>query len=119
MPADFFKRAKGLLIREPPPAPAAAAPRKALPKFHAVSIVPGARACAVAQAMSGQRFLSSEAPPLPLKKCSSSRCECRYEHYEDRRKGNRRAHDLCVSIDGYEGTERRETSKRGRRKTDK
>lgn len=120
MAADLFKRAKALFGREKPePASAPAAPRKAAPKFHAVSIVPGPRACPEAKAMVGQRFLSREAPVLPLKKCGSAQCECRYEHYEDRRKGNRRAHDLCVSIDGYEGDERRSKAKRGRRQTDK
>jgi hypothetical protein len=118
MAADFFKRAKALFVKEPPP-PAAETPRKVPQKFHAVSIVPGVRACSQAQALQGQRFLSSEAPPLPLKKCDYPRCQCRYEHHEDRRKGNRRAHDLSVSIDGYAGTERRETAKRGRRKTDR
>lgn len=118
MAADFFKRAKALLGREPPEPPAVA-PRKAPKNFHAVSIVPGPRACAEAQSLAGQRFLSREAPSLPLKKCGQPRCECRYEHYDDRRKGNRRAHDLCVSIDGYEGDERRNKAKRGRRQTDK
>ena len=120
MAADLFKRAKALFGREKPEPPAEpAAPRKAPQKFHAVSIVPGPRACAEAQAMAGQRFLSRDAPVLPLKKCGSVHCECRYEHYDDRRKGNRRAHDLCVSIDGYEGEERRTQAKRGRRQTDK
>jgi hypothetical protein len=65
-----------------------------------------------------QRFLSRDAPPLPLQGCGTPQCECRYGHYDDRRKGNRRAHDLGVSIDGYEGSEQRRPSKRGRRQTD-
>jgi hypothetical protein len=113
-----FKRAKALRGREAPEPPLAA-PRKAPNKFHAVTIAPGARACAEARALQGQRFLSREAPPLPLKKCGSPRCECRYEHHDDRRKRNRRAHDLGVSIDGYEGVEQRQGSKRGRRQPDK
>jgi hypothetical protein len=115
MAADVFKRAKALFGRETP-GPTAAAPRKAPNKFHAVTIAPGTRACPEARALQGRRFLSREAPPLPLKNCGSFQCGCRYEHHDDRRKGNRRAHDIGVSIDGYEGVEQRQ--KRGRRQTD-
>jgi len=117
MAADLFKRAKALFGREAPE-PTPAAPRKAPNKFHSVTIAPGTRACAAARELQGQRFLSREAPPLPLKNCGSPQCECHYEHYDDRRKGNRRAHDLGVSIDGYEGVEHRQKPKRGRRQTD-
>jgi hypothetical protein len=64
------------------------------------------------------RYLSREAPPLPLKDCTSPECTCRYEHHEDRRKGPRRARELGVSIDGYGDSERRSGGRRGRRKTD-
>jgi len=117
MASDLFKRAKSLFGRETPE-PVAAAPRKAPSKFHAVSVVPGPRACGEAKALHGRRFLSREAPVLPLKNCGAPHCECRYEHHEDRRKGNRRAHDLGVSIDGYEGHDHRQKSKRGRRGKD-
>jgi hypothetical protein len=118
MAAELLKRAKALFGRETPE-PVAAAPRKAPNRFHAVTIEPGARACAEAHALVGKRFLSREAPPLPLKGCGSSRCECRYGHYDDRRKGGRRAHDLGVSIDGYDGSDKRQKSTRGRRQTDR
>ena len=118
MAAELLKRAKALFGREPPE-PVAAAPRKAPNRFHAVTIEPGARACGEARALAGKRFLSREAPPLPLKGCGSSRCECRYGHYDDRRKGGRRAHDLGVSIDGYDGSDKRQKSTRGRRQTDR
>ena len=37
------------------------------------------------------RYLSSEAPLLPLDQCDRpDQCECRYRHYEDRRDGPRR-----------------------------
>jgi hypothetical protein len=117
MSADLFKRAKAMFGRETPE-PAPAAPRKATSRFHAVTIAPGPRACAEARALQGQRFLSRDAPPLPLRNCGSAQCECRYEHYDDRRKGNRRAHDLGVSIDGYDGDEHRQKAKRGRRQSD-
>jgi hypothetical protein len=117
MSDDLFKRAKSLFGRKVPE-PAAVVARKAPSRFHAVTIVPGRQACPAARALLDQRFLSRDAPPLPLKDCGTPQCECRYEHYDDRRKGNRRAHDLGVSIDGYEGGEQRQPSKRGRRQTD-
>jgi hypothetical protein len=117
MAVELFKRAKALFGREAPES-TAAAPRKAPNKFHAVTIAPGRHACPEARALVGQRFLSREAPSLPLKNCGTPECECHYEHYDDRRKGGRRAHDLGVSIDGYDGTEQRKKVKRGRRGSD-
>ena len=118
MAAALFKRAKALFGQnEPEPAPSAAQ-RKPPNRFHAVTIATGKHPCAEARALRDQRFLSKDAPPLPLRNCGSQNCECRYEHYDDRRRGNRRAHDLGVSIDGYEGSEQRQKSKRGRRQTD-
>jgi hypothetical protein len=118
MAADLFKRAKALFGRESPE-PAPAAPRKAPNKFHAVTIACGPRACPEARALQGQRFLSREAPPLPLKGCGSPQCECRYGHYDDRRGQLRRARDAGVAIDGYIGEEQRAHPRRGRRQTDK
>ena len=117
MAASLFERAK-TLFRNPEPAPAVAVPRKAVSPHHAVVVVPGRHACDEAYALRHRRFLSREAPVLPLAGCGSRQCECRYEHHDDRRKGLRRAHDLAVSIDGHEGAELRDRSKRGRRKVD-
>lgn len=86
--------------------------------FHAVTIAPGYRPCAAAGKLRNHRFLSREAPVLPLKDCDRTDCQCRYQHYEDRRDAQRRARDLGVAIDGYEGSERRGKTKRGRRKAD-
>lgn len=117
MASDVLKRALSLFGRsEPETKPVA--PKKAVNPYHAVTIAIGPRACAAARALHDQRFLSREAPPLPLKKCDSAECTCRYEHYDDRRKTGRRARDLGVSIDGYDGNERRVKAKRGRRKSD-
>jgi hypothetical protein len=118
MAAGLFKRARDLLGREAPAGPDTAK-RKVTKRFHAVCVVAGARSCAEARSLKDHRFLSHEAPPLPLAGCGSSRCECHYEHFEDRRKGGRRAHDLSVSIDGYTGEDLRASGKRGRRSTDK
>lgn len=57
--------------------------------FHAVSIEPAKACCAEAQAIGSQRFLSDEAPSLPLPKCGVQECGCRYVHHADRRSGAR------------------------------
>ena len=117
--SDLFKRAKGLLkgtpLESPPPAPA----RKAAEPWHAVSIVPGERICAAARALKGQRFLSREAPTLPLRECDLTVCKCRYTHHPDRRVGPRRAREVSVTIGTNEKNERRKTQGRaGRRRAD-
>lgn len=53
--------------------------------FHAVSIRYGLDSCEAAVHMAGQRFLASEAPPLPLPDCDKAQCTCRYVHHADRR----------------------------------
>lgn len=117
--SQVLKKAKSLfrIGGEPTPAPASA-PQRKVQAFHSVTIVPGIGACAEARRLVGQRFLSREAPRLPLKDCSRGDCTCRYEHHEDRRKGPRRAREMGVAIDGYEGPEQRKPVKRGRRKSD-
>jgi hypothetical protein len=118
MASDLLNRARSLFGRAEA-APAAVAPKKAVQHFHAVTIAAGPRACAAARLLQGQRFLSRDAPPLPLKGCSCAKCECHYAHYDDRRQMGRRASDLGVSIDGYTEDEKRGSAKRGRRKSDK
>lgn len=116
MVGELFKKAKGLFGRE---VESRLAPVKKPPStYHAVAILPGPRCCAAARDLTGQRFLSRQAPPLPLKDCDRPDCQCRYEHHEDRRKGPRRARELGVAIDGYEGTDQRGKAGRGRRKSD-
>lgn len=117
MSIDLMKRAK-LLFGRPEPEPKPVAPKKAAAPYHAVTIVPGPRACAASLELRDQRLLSREAPSLPLKKCDSSNCACRYQHFDDRRKGRRRLREMAVSVDGYSSEERRNKQKRGRRKDD-
>lgn len=87
--------------------------------YHAVSIVPGEHACPAAKDLSGKRFLSREAPILPLSSCTSAECNCTYAHYADRRKGSRRTSDLVMAMDTYAGSDRRRSERQGRRKTDR
>ena len=53
--------------------------------WHAVAIQPGSRHCRAVVKRLGERYLSKEAPMLPLPGCTTSSCTCRYRHFEDRR----------------------------------
>ena len=54
--------------------------------WHAVSVVGQSEACPAAKELRDKRYLSAEAPSLPLPQCSSpSLCKCVYRHYSDRR----------------------------------
>jgi hypothetical protein len=85
--------------------------------YHAVSILPGTAACDAAYRLSGQRFLSKQAPLLPLPSCDAPVCNCRFKHHKDRRSGPRRSSDVGIFTPGYAGRERR-GSTRGRRADD-
>ena len=61
------------------------------PRWHAVSIKSTSSGCEAARSLKGLRFLSGEAPRLPLVNCSRPEgCQCVYEKFDDRREGPRR-----------------------------
>jgi hypothetical protein len=84
--------------------------------WHAVSVVPASGACDLARRAGRTRYLSTEAPTLPLKGCGMRTCTCRYRHHEDRRNSLRRHSDVIASGAYWAGRERRVA--RGRRATD-
>src|ERR1022692_2672131 len=84
--------------------------------WHAVSVVPCQNACQAARQLNRTRFLSSEAPTLPVAGCKSKACHCHYQHYDDRRRSLRRAVNGVSVRRPWRGTERR--ASRGRRSTD-
>ncbi len=85
--------------------------------YHAVSIRHGNRCCRAVKALDGQRFLSNEAPSLPLVACSNPQgCQCRYKHHTDRREDARRDTDVGLPERLFHGTNRRTRS--GRRASD-
>lgn len=85
--------------------------------FHAVSISPGDDRCQAAEQMVGMRFLSTEAPQVPLYGCTAESCTCRYVHHEDRRsKMKRRDRDVWNRNSAVVMHDRRRSS--GRRTTD-
>lgn len=62
--------------------------RTALNPFSAVSVYPSRAGCQAVAAIKDKRFLSSEAPELPLAGCDADTCYCIYRHHPDRRTGN-------------------------------
>jgi hypothetical protein len=63
-------------------------------KWHAVAVSCGPSCCRASVAARHSRYLSTEAPPLPLAGCTQpKRCTCKYKHYSDRRIGPRRRAD--------------------------
>lgn len=84
--------------------------------YHAVSIVPGVTCCRAARELRSRRYLSREAPMLPLAGCTASPCQCSYKHFDDRRMKGRRASDRIGRSASWSGAERRRLV--GRRETD-
>jgi hypothetical protein len=87
-------------------------------RFHAVSVIGGAHACAAAQALKDVRLLSAEAPRLPMANCEHpATCNCRFQHYSDRRAGPRRDTEIHGSASRHvHMPDRRD--RRGRRESD-
>jgi hypothetical protein len=55
-------------------------------EYRAVTLRHSATCCRSARALDGKRFLSTNAPGLPLANCSSpGLCRCKYETLNDRR----------------------------------
>jgi len=90
------------------------APTKA---YRAVSIGPKGQGCSAVEEISGKRFLSNDAPLLPLPECDNrDNCDCRYTHWDDRRQEeDRRSPVGGMSARLGDGEERR--SKTDRRKS--
>ena len=108
----------GALSRSTPtPKPAAVKQKR---HYSGVAIVPrGDNCCRAAREMAGKRFLSKDAPRLPLPECDQQECNCRYQHYTDRRTDTRRDNDIGVgtTCDMFYKDCRR-TNSNGRRQSD-
>jgi len=89
--------------------------------FHSVSIVNDGSCCKQVETFSGKRFLSKDAPEIPMEECTMTHCQCRYQHHEDRRQiGNDRRVEYGVTRDlfGAFGEQNRRDRPKGRRATD-
>ncbi|MDX1508625.1 MAG: hypothetical protein R3358_10120 [Woeseiaceae bacterium] len=100
------------------PAPAARPDRRVSTntssKYHAVAIKFPSYACDAAKSIAGKRFLSSEAPPIPLPDCDGRECECTFLHFKDRRTGKDRRSPFTPAGFGS-GTGNFETERRAGR----
>ena len=87
--------------------------------WHAVAIMSRAgESCAAAILCRSRRFLSGEAPLLPLAECDRPRsCPCTYRHYMDRRAKPRRSGESGAIISTRKPVAEKRAS-RGRRATD-
>lgn len=88
--------------------------------FHCVETHHHGKCCEAVKALHGKRFLSAEAPILPIQGCDQAHCECDYVHHDDRRYDNRRTDvGLQQAMYGQTGeVEHRSKTGHGRRKTD-
>jgi hypothetical protein len=88
-----------------------------LRRFQAIAIYHGVRACEPARKFSEHRFLTRDAPPLPLAGCTmGSTCQCKYLKYKDRRGNQRRLVDFGAPARMFTGEDRRKRN--GRRSND-
>jgi hypothetical protein len=89
-------------------------------RYSSVSIMLPQNCCSSAQSLAGARFLTKEAPQLPLANCNTTPCKCGFIRHEDRREEDedRRAiHGLRAELHAlHTGEERRQ--RRGRRSYD-
>ena len=68
-------------------------------KYRGVQVIgPDAECCEAVNAIEGKRYLSEEAPMLPLSGCAATECRCRYEPFYDRRTEPRRASDVGFDV---------------------
>ena len=88
--------------------------RRGQQSWHSVSIIRGRQPCAAVIECNGRKWLSADAPQLPIKGCDAKQCECRYRHHADRRSGDRRETNGLVSAPPKHGERR--TSQMDRRK---
>lgn len=85
--------------------------------FHCVETHSSKNACSSIKKLQGTRFLSAEAPVLPLPDCNEAHCHCDYIHHEDRRTYTRRT-ELGIQHDMYGQNGELERRGNGRRKED-
>jgi len=59
-------------------------------KFNCVEVQHQADACKAVRRFADRRFLSGQAPEIPVPGCDAAECSCRYVHHKDRRHMDRR-----------------------------
>lgn len=82
-------------------------------RFHAVAIHAPVSACPEVRMLTSKKYLAKEAPRLPLDNCTAPYCQCRYDHYDDRRdEENRRE---VIDLAQYKGKQKRARKDRRKR----
>jgi hypothetical protein len=107
----------GWLFSRPKVKPVSLVSRPIGSRWTAVSVIPGPRSCPAVRGLTNRRYLSAEAPRLPVPECKAPLCECRYKHHADRRAKVQRKRDRDGMSPPYPAGERRSIS-RGRRDSD-
>ena len=89
-------------------------------EYQAASIHCYEGACAEAEKIQGIRYLTAEAPVIPLANCTADKCHCVYRHHEDRRSGEKDRRKIHRDEDGSVTATVTEDRRRGggRRATD-
>lgn len=81
--------------KRPEPLKAASAVAQRSTPWHAVSIIAKNESCIAARALKNAKFLSAQAPRLPLADCTmGGACPCGYKHHSDRRGSPRRKDEI-------------------------
>lgn len=75
--------------------------------------------CQAARDISGQRFLTKNAPMLPLDGCDAETCNCGYQRFDERRAEARRLSDVGFDMASQmHDDDNRATASKGRRDDD-
>jgi len=92
---------------------------RTVPSFPAIEIRCMESCCQAAAEARGRRYLCTDAPLLPLKQCDRpDRCECRYRHHDDRRRGPRRGDEAGTPPQSHANQAEQRTTA-GRRSQDR
>ena len=86
-------------------------------RFHAVSLKFSSAACEAANEIEGKRFLSREAPRIPLQECDVPACKCHFIHHNDRRVADDRREQYRQVNIGDTGIIQMERRHRGERRS--
>ena len=89
-----------------------------MPTHRAVAICPGAFSCEAVRQHEEKRYLSGDAPFLPLRECDQAACECTYEHLDDRRadEDRRNTYAAYSGFDPLQDKEERRVRKERRKR---
>lgn len=65
-------------------------PKRTADNFRCVEVRFSDNACDAVKRIGEKRFLSGEAPEIPVPGCDAATCACQYVHHKDRRHNDRR-----------------------------